>query len=231
MNIYPSIFRYITIISAVSGMVFSIGANAAVGLYNTGVDGNNNVLALGAVDTHYTVGGAQTFSTNNAEGYPGYWLAPDLTSSWITPMLGAGNTASGSAAGGNYVYQTTFDLTGINYSSLSINGKVTADNGITDILINGISTGFTYGGPNIGVYGAFASFTIGSGFHSGINTLTFDVVNGSGPTGLRTDFSGTTFTPAVPEPETYEMLLAGLGLVGFLAYRRKNDSSNMLMAA
>lgn len=232
MNIYPSIFHYTIKIAAVFGIVFSLGANAAVGLYNTGVDGNNKVLALGAVDTHYTVGaGAQTFSTNNAEYYPGYWLAPDQISSWITPLLGAGNTASGSAAGGNYTYQTTFDLTGINYSSLSIKGKVTADNGVTDILINGISTGFIYGDANAGIYNAFASFTIGSGFHSGINTLTFDVVNGSGPTGLRTDFSGTTFTAAVPEPETYAMFLAGLGLIGFLAYRRKNDSSNMPMAA
>jgi hypothetical protein len=36
---------------------------------------------------------------------------------------------------------------------------------------------------------------------------------------------------AVPEPETYAMLLAGLGLIGFIAYRRKNDSSGMPMAA
>jgi hypothetical protein len=35
----------------------------------------------------------------------------------------------------------------------------------------------------------------------------------------------------VPEPETYAMMLAGLGLIGFIAYRRKNNSSNMLMAA
>ena len=27
---------------------------------------------------------------------------------------------------------------------------------------------------------------------------------------------------AVPEPETYAMLLAGLGMVGYLARRRKN---------
>ncbi len=32
-----------------------------------------------------------------------------------------------------------------------------------------------------------------------------------------------------PEPETYTMLLAGLGLIGFIAYRRKDDSSDMLM--
>jgi len=38
------------------------------------------------------------------------------------------------------------------------------------------------------------------------------------------------FAP-VPEPETYAMLLAGLGLIGFIAYRRKNDSSDMFIAA
>lgn len=36
---------------------------------------------------------------------------------------------------------------------------------------------------------------------------------------------------AVPEVDTCSMLLAGFGLIGFIAYRRKNASSNMLMAA
>ncbi len=222
MNIYPLASRFITLIAATLGIVFSLGANAAVGLYNTGVDDNNNVLALGAIDTHYTVNpGTNTFSTNYPEGCgAGYWLAPNATSGWITPLLGSGNTASGSA-GLAYTYQTTFNLTGINFSSLVINGKVTADNGISDILINGISTGFQYGGPNAGTYSTFADFTIGSGFHSGINTLTFDVINGGGPTGLRTDFSGTTFIAAVPEPSTYAMMLVGLGLVGFAILRKK----------
>ena len=35
----------------------------------------------------------------------------------------------------------------------------------------------------------------------------------------------------VPEPSTYAMLLAGLGLIGFILYRRKDDSSDMPMAA
>jgi hypothetical protein len=34
-------------------------------------------------------------------------------------------------------------------------------------------------------------------------------------------FSGTIPTTPVPEPETYAMLLAGLGMVGALARRRK----------
>jgi hypothetical protein len=40
------------------------------------------------------------------------------------------------------------------------------------------------------------------------------------PTGL-TSIRGVSFAPAVPEPETYAMLLAGFGLIGFVASRRK----------
>lgn len=36
-------------------------------------------------------------------------------------------------------------------------------------------------------------------------------------------FGGAVMLAPVPEPETYGMLLAGLGLVGFMARRRKQD--------
>ncbi len=42
---------------------------------------------------------------------------------------------------------------------------------------------------------------------------------------------GGQLMAAVPEPETYTMLLAGFGFIGFIVYRRKNDSSEMPMAA
>jgi hypothetical protein len=38
-------------------------------------------------------------------------------------------------------------------------------------------------------------------------------------------FAITDITPAVPEPETYAMFMAGLGLMGFMARRRKNGQS------
>ena len=34
----------------------------------------------------------------------------------------------------------------------------------------------------------------------------------------------------VSEPETYAMLLAGLGLIGFMARRRKTSSAGLVMA-
>ncbi|MDP1573390.1 MAG: FxDxF family PEP-CTERM protein [Coxiellaceae bacterium] len=34
----------------------------------------------------------------------------------------------------------------------------------------------------------------------------------------------TNLVSAVPEPETYAMLLAGLGLLGFMARRRKESA-------
>jgi hypothetical protein len=37
--------------------------------------------------------------------------------------------------------------------------------------------------------------------------------------------AGFAFTSAVPEPPTYTMLLAGLGLVGFMARRRKDQTA------
>lgn len=53
---------------------------------------------------------------------------------------------------------------------------------------------------------------------SGISTLTF-VGGDTGAYGAALD--NISVTAAVPEPETYAMLLTGLGLVGLLARRRK----------
>ena len=38
------------------------------------------------------------------------------------------------------------------------------------------------------------------------------------------DSAWYTATSPVPEPETYAMLLAGLGLLGFMAHRRKQNN-------
>lgn len=194
-------------------------AHAAVGLYNTGVDDAGNVLAVGLVDSHYSVvGGGSAFAVNDAEGYAGYWLAPNAQSRWVTPLLSGGMAGSSSLT--NYAFQTTFDMTGMELAGAAIAGRVTADNGITSIKLNNEVLSFTYGEPNSGVYGAFATFSLTQGFQAGLNTLTFGIVNGSGPTGLRVEMSNNFQVASVPEPNTYAMMLAGLMMMGSIARRR-----------
>jgi|SRR5450759_1064926 hypothetical protein len=57
----------------------------------------------------------------------------------------------------------------------------------------------------------------------GINTNNPGVWSSSGGT-------LNNFIYPIPEPETYAMLLSGLALIGFIAYRRRNNSSNTLAA-
>jgi hypothetical protein len=79
------------------------------------------------------------------------------------------------------------------------------DNTVTDILINGVSTGFTASS-----FSTFTPFTISSGFVQGVNTLDFVWTNASGPSGLRVEVAGTV------APETTSVvLLTGLAALWF----------------
>ena len=66
-----------------------------------------------------------------------------------------------------------------------------------------------------GVLGAFAHSTFNGLLGPGTYTL---VASG---TGVRDSVLDISITTAVPEPETYAMLLAGLGLIGYSIRRRK----------
>lgn len=109
------------------------------------------------------------------------------------------------------------DLTGFDASTASFSGRFAADNSAV-ALLNGTAIGTSSG------FSSFSSFAATTGFNAGLNTLSFVVTNlkqnGGNPTGLRAEFLASSVT-AVPEPETYAMLLAGLGLMGAVARRRK----------
>ncbi len=196
---------------AVSAMV-SAHADTITGLVNTGTG------VSGSKDVNYVLNGTSNGYVTNNGTFPlaGNWLANTDTSKWITPSLNQGQSFD-AAANGTYTWNLTFDLTGFDASTASFSGRFAADNSAV-ALLNGTAIGTSSG------FSSFSSFAATTGFNAGLNTLSFVVTNlkqnGGNPTGLRAEFLASSVT-AVPEPETYAMLLAGLGLMGAVARRRK----------
>lgn len=183
------------------------------GLKNTGLG------ASGTVDSNYSLSSAVSATpviTYDSQWPIGPWIANDSTSKWITPTSSQGESFD-PWSNGTYTYTLTFDLSGYNAATAAFSGRLAADNSVVVKLNNsviGSATGFT----------DWTSFGASSGFVSGVNTLDFVVTNwaqnGGNPTGLRVEF-GASSVAAVPEPETYAMLLGGLALVGAVVRRRK----------
>jgi hypothetical protein len=117
----------------------------------------------------------------------GYWAAETAASKWLAPspnQLYPG--ASPCNAAGNYVYRTTFDLTGYDLASVKISGQWAADNTGAAVRLNDTSLGITAGG-----YSPLTPFVIESGFAAGANTLDFEITDYGCPNGLRVELAGT----------------------------------------
>ncbi|MFZ5526653.1 MAG: PEP-CTERM sorting domain-containing protein [Pseudomonadota bacterium] len=103
-------------------------------------------------------------------------------------------------------------------------------------IVNGAVTGFTWSaiGQNSAALKTFNDRTLGS-FPVKIESIEVNVTTGISPLtslgggdvlfGQSVRGTGTVVMAAVPEPETYAMLLAGLGVVGFSLRRRLNKGA------
>ena len=168
---------------------------AAIPIYSTGVGNDNNLLPAGSVDRHYQLISSPdpSFSMAFVAGIiPGTYIPNGPNSQWIGPGVDQGPITIYPA--GDYVYRTTFDVTGFEPSSTVITGQFASDNpGI--ILLNGADTGIK--SPD---YTAWTPFSLTSGFVSGLNTLDFRVTNFTHATALHVELSGTVNPIPVPPP-------------------------------
>ncbi len=187
---------YTAVIRNFAGAVTSVVATVTVlnrvpGVFSTGVDAAGTVLPDGEMDPHYrlvvnaTDPQSQNAFVHDSTIFPivtGPWVANTDRSKWIAPL-----TNSGAAAGGDYAYRTSFDLTGFDPATAVLMGSWATDNLGTDIKLNGVSTGLA----NSVQFGALTPFTLSTGFIEGVNTLEFHLNNFAEPvtgyTGLRVD--------------------------------------------
>jgi PEP-CTERM motif len=212
-----------TVFSCAATLMLAGAAHAApIVLFNTGVDAVGAVLPGNSVgDAHYSLVATPVGSTGTlrvvsaAGGYPvGPWLGDNTLSRWIGP----GNDDDVNGPAGAYTYRTTFDLAGLDPASAVIAGAWATDNNGLDILINGISLGYTTASNQFQL--GFAAFSVTSGFRAGINTLDFRVANDGGPAGLRVQMAGSAdLGSEVPEPAS--LALTGVALLGLAATRRR----------
>lgn len=175
------------------------GAATIPGLYNTGVSDARVALAAGAIDPHYvlsaaaqgTVGAGATVMVNNAA-----WLANSAASTWI----GVVNSGAANVAAGNYYFRTTFSLAGLEPATAQITFRVSVDNDMAEVMLNGVPQGLSFSG-----FGGFSSsMTVASGFVDGTNTLEFRTVNAGttdNPGGFRVEIVSAT-ADVQPPPGT-----------------------------
>jgi hypothetical protein len=182
-------------------------------LFNSGVDASGVALVGGdgVIDTHWqVVSGPGIVSPAAAVTYkhPAYF-ANSAISRWIS------NSSSGSPGSGNFVFRTTFDLTGFNPLATSITVRCATDNALTGVSLNGNSaTG------DCDSFGSFSSFVLASGFSAGVNTLDFTVTDFGPPMAFRVEFDSETreLPTGIPEPSTF--LLSAVAIGALVIHRR-----------
>jgi hypothetical protein len=213
-----------------SASLIALGSMSAVPAYADSVAGilrdtsnvsDWQVKVLGDGDWITQLADDATPYQNVYEFYSDAWVN-DLP--WINPYI------DGNSPGGLYYsYKTTitddFSPPGheVVFDVLSL--KLAGDDQLHAIIINGIRfDGFDPHPLGEVSFGSYTQLDISNiGWNVGAPNTVEIIVHDSG--GYVTGFSGSLqasyLTTAVPEPETYVMLLAGLGVVGAVARRRK----------
>lgn len=185
--------------TATSSVATVIVRENAPGRFSTGIGPDGLPLAGGQIDPNFKII-ANPDNPDSEVAYvqtniPGAWIANTATSKWIGPRAdtvgAAGAPAADGEAPGTYVYRMSLDLTNFDLSTVEVSGRWAADNGGTEIRVNGVSVGFPATTPP--TFGTYVPFNINNTafpgrLTNGLNTIDFVVNNETvGFAGLRLD--------------------------------------------
>jgi hypothetical protein len=225
-----SLKHLLAAVAAVTVMGLANPASAAIAFYTTPADGGgavgNNVISQ---TEGYT--GAQLYlsGTNVTVTYTFLGYEAGNTNAFFAPVGGPGSFTTGTSSVGS-----TITLTGLNSGLLSFMYTTTPPNTAGSVT-NGSNPSSGSNLPNF-----FVSLGTGAGF-TGDHTIN-GVTPGSGTTAViafddngapdadyddlvvRITVTGGTLT-AVPEASTWAMMILGFLGVGFVAYRRRENSA------
>ena len=149
--------------------------------------------------------------------------AADTDLGLLNPSASFSSTVTGAFT---HIYSFNFatpSIVAASATNVEITFGSTSIGGIEDFAatLNGVNlnlSSFTSSAPPVSVTTQVlaGSTTLPAGMYQLI-------VSGSGVTGSSASYGGNIVATPVPEPETYAMLLAGLGVVALLVRRRRDD--------
>ncbi|QTN26838.1 PEP-CTERM sorting domain-containing protein [Rhodoferax sp. AJA081-3] len=179
-------------------------------------------------------GSFEQVSGNNTQN-AGSWGIYTSINGWTgTPNIEVRDSIAGNAQqGSNYVELDTTGnsgmfqtVTGNGWYELSFwysarQGVAAGSNGLSFTFgnLSGQVLANVAGAPSGNVWQQYTGLV----FLNGATNLTFSATGGSDSLGGSLD--NVSVTTAVPEPESYAMMLAGLALMGTIARRRKSKSA------
>jgi hypothetical protein len=211
---------FATPIAGVCGTGFAANCGAQINA-TSGLPDGNFTLISNANGT-----GTTAYVTNNSQFPIPPWLADTATGEWIGPALNGNENTSDTV--GNFFYQESFSLAGLDPTSATISGFWAVDNNGC-IFLNGTNTGDCINGTAAANYSVLTAFSIvngqgGATFNAGANTIVFETVNtasmSTNPTGVFVEMSGTAnLLGAVPEPASFAFVGLGLAAIGLVRRR------------
>lgn len=192
------------------------------------VKGYDSLAGIGAtLGTDYDIVNAAGFATANLSNYDAIAIASSfggtLTRAELDALIARKTDIENfiNAGGGLFASAECFPC------GANLLGSATGLFGFLPVIVTsiganppftptafGTSLGLAFGDLNDPTHNSF-------GLIGGLNVVDTDAAGNATTLAGIVRIDGGVITPSVPEPETYAMLLAGLGMVGFAARRRK----------